>query len=41
MGIVFNTILMVVKTYIKFARYIPSCKNWKAKILEKTLVKEM
>ena len=41
MGIVFDAILIVVDRYIKFAKYIPSCKDWKAKRLEDTLVKKV
>ena len=41
MDIVFDTILMVVDRYTKFARYIPSRKDWKAKTLRDALVREM
>ena len=41
MGIVFDAISVIVNKYTKFARYIPSCKDWKAKMLGNTLVKEV
>ena len=41
MGIVFDAILVVVNRYTKFARYIPSCEDWKAKMLRDALVKEV
>ena len=38
---VYNTILVVVDRYIKYARYIPAWKNWDAKLFADIIVKEV
>ena len=40
-SIVFDAIFVVADKYIKFARYILSCKDWKAKMLGNALVRKV
>ena len=37
----FDIVLIVVDRYIKFAKYIPACKDWKAEDIANVLIKEI
>ena len=38
---IFNIDLIIVDRYIKFAKYIPACKDWKVKKIANVLVEKV